>query len=677
MTTNISAPNFTLTVNGIDRSANLISLQLEQSQISEKGLILTTGKIVLKARHDQITEFTYLASPSIGANWARNVEVIYNVEGAPFAMSGARLFILKEPASPDANYQITVEIGDEAALRNYPTADDDLSGVTAGVNTDRDEVIRNYLNGAGIANSITDIPYPFSFPQPKLEGESLVEVAGKMARASNHFLYTNSVGTLINEPIDLNASAIATFTISEDEELFEQLDSSGIETPVDELVVSGLVTEVVSETYPKITVNNSFANFTGTFYNTVGFTIVGQYTKKYRYISKRVTITDYGWDGSQERVEIFTEGSTFSPFLPSSELNQLDSNPAALLVPVDFVTQIRRYDQRDRLLEEREEKDVWVTQFFNNVPLPTGNLGARLPSIRNRVDLNDVVTTYEYSDLDVMVSKREETTNYLTTISIQPNAVIYGQTAKEETWLGGAYSIENFYRDGDLDFARNGYSNFVSSTLTEWIPSGGETLYSTDGSTQPPQTVYRKPFEIKESQISVKVKATPFAGDSLRSRPRPLVVPYLVTTAQATEYANTYLALLYGRKHGFVFATAYFSDIKPLARINIIWRGVIYECLADGVVWEHTQKKATLAMSLIVLRTALAATPTVKSPLAIASPLIEGTLPIEVNFLGELTTDNFIGGTLSIEVGFYGRIIADLAIQASLSIQINFLGTLT
>lgn len=667
MSTNISSLPFTLTINGIDRTANALSIALSQDEFSEDGLISIRGSITLQANYDQLTAFTYLASPAIAANWARGAQVVYQVSGDPFVLSGARLFILKEPAPPNDNYQITLEIGDEAALKNYRSADQDLSGVAAGVDTARNIVIANYLNGADITNSIGAIAYPFAFPQPKTDGSSFVEMAGRIARASNQYLYTNQSGTLVSSAIDLNATAIATFTIGNDEKLFEQVDGSGVETPVDELICSALVTSVEANIYPKVTVTDSYASITNIFFNRQ---FTATITKRYRYVSKRVTTTDYGWDGSEEKIEIFTESAIIPSAFTQDAFEPLLDNPAAFLNPSIAVTQIKRYDSKSRLIETREEGDRWIL----DVKTVRDLIGFRTVYVPFRFDNKDIVSTYTYTDTDILVSKREETTNYVVVFQ-QQESLVLGRTAKEETWLNGTYHIQNYFQTSTSGYSTRIGGSRLTTTLGEWIPSNGSVIYSNDGSTAPPQTTYRQPFVPIEKQVVAKVKATPFAGASLRARSRPVGVPYTTDLQQLTEYANTYLALLYGRKQGFIFATNYFSGLKPLARINIIWRGVIYECICDGISWKHNLTESAIAMRLITLRTALVATPLVVNKTVIASPILEMLGVLEIEGSCQTITPQYVGGIGVLEINGFCQTVTGLALSMVGSMQID--GTLT
>lgn len=313
MTINLTPRAFSLTINGINRTGNVKNISLSQNELSDGG-VFVTGSITLQANYNEVTDFTYLASPTIGANWARGATIVYQVANdsgtlVNHVLSGGALYILKEPAPPNAQYQITLEVGDQAALKNYRSADTDVSAIVAGVSTNRDTVITRYLNAASISNSISSIPYPFTFPQPKTEGNSLVEVAAKMARASNHILYTNASGTVVSKAINLTASPIATYRIGEDEQIFNQVDGSGIETPIDELVISGIKTSIESISYPKTTVNTIFDVFRWPRPILSGSIVVGYSWINYRFIQKRTTVTDYGWNGAEERIVALVESS--------------------------------------------------------------------------------------------------------------------------------------------------------------------------------------------------------------------------------------------------------------------------------------------------------------------------------------------------------------------------------
>lgn len=654
MTLNLTPRAFTLTINGVNRTGNVISIALSQNELGDGG-VFVTGTITLQANYNEVREFTYLASPSIGENWARGATIVYQVANDSGTLvnhihSGGALYILKEPAPPNAQYQITLEVGDEYVLKNYRSADTDASQIVAGVSTNRDVVVTRYLNAATISNSISSIPYPFTFPQPKTEGNSLGDVAAKMARASNHILYTNSSGVVVNKAINLAASPVATYRIGEDEQLFEQVDSSGIETPVDELVISGIRTSIEANTYPKTTVNIVYGTVRYFRFGAT-FTLVSA-----RYIQKKTTITDYGWDGAQERVVIYVEGSSL-PLTNSVALDNLLLDPAFFIRPISETTEYTTYDNKNRLAMKRIETDA----FWQVAALPVGilnnNIAGTFPT--QRVSKSDETKTYSYNDLDVLQSIRSETQLYnIQAVSANTQLVeqFYGKTAKVESWSANTYAIENFYKPATLQFTGSTNSrirfNSALPTLTaiegDWETSSSELVYATDGSTKPPATTYRKPYEPVEEQINAKLTARPFAGQSFYSRSRPVEVPFLESQMQATEYGNTYLALLYGRKQGFEFGTALDNtllSLTPLSRINILWRGVRYDCLTDGLSWSHTQTQMAIGMRLIVLGTALEADPPeTVYPAIVASALIELAATQEsIGFL-EISALDFVGG---------------------------------
>lgn len=682
MTTNLSSRNFTLTINGIDRTGNVegTGISLTQNELGAEG-VFVTGEIELQAQYNEVTEFTYLASPSIGENWARGASVVYQIANDsgtlvnhPF--SGGALYILKEPAPPDANFRIKIPVGDQAALRNYRTADTDPSAVVAGVSTDRNTVIERYLAASGASYSIGSIPYSFSFPQPKTEGNSLVSVAAQMARSANHILHTNASGTIVNKAIDFNASAIATYRISEDEQLFDQVDSSGVETPVDQLVIAGIATTIDASSYPKTNVTISYGNILwGGLVNILTNTLVP--IRNTKYISKRTTITDYGWDGAQERVVTLSESTT----LYNSHLNLLESNPEAFLLPTKEVVTIKRYDAKNRLVYELEEEDIFVTstRLFS---VSSGAFGVRLSFFptpqftTTRLSSRDIVTTYSYDEIsDVLLSKRTEIITYLLTASftIEEN-MIFQRSAKVESWNEGFYNVENFYQNNRLGIS------FISSRIENsrfsviegaWKSAGGSSTYSTDGSTKAPATTYRKPFEPIETQITATLKATPFAGQSFYSRSKPVEVPYLESQLQATEYGNTYLALLYGRKQGFVFGTAIsntlIASLTPLSRIDILWRGVRYRCLTDGASWSHNLAECAIGMRLIVIGTALEADPPETIyPLVAASALIKISARLSGSIKIGIYQEPFVGGAARLS----GRV--NVFIREGVLIQAQF-----
>ena len=283
-----------------------------------------------------------------------------------------------------------------------------------------------------------------------------------------------------------------------------------------------------------------------------------------------------------------------------------------------------------------------------------------------RINNQDTETTYTYSDTSVLITKRTEVINYETSTNTP-----YARTAKDETWGDGFYSIANFYRNSLIGIVRDGFGYRIQITEnTAWESANSDIIYARDSSTKPPQTTYRKPFTASERQINVKLRAKPFAGDSLKERSRPVDVDFLVSEAQATDYGNVFLALLYGRKQSFTFATAIndnlLANLKPLTRIDITWYGVVYQCLVDGISWAHTLTEMVIGMRLIPLQTALAATPSTTSDLVIPSPIIQVNL-LQDSFMGcQLITDNYLGGIGLQDSYMSVPLVADLAISVLL-----------
>ena len=150
---------------------------------------------------------------------------------------------------------------------------------------------------------------------------------------------------------------------------------------------------------------------------------------------------------------------------------------------------------------------------------------------------------------------------------------------------------------------------------------------------------------------------------------------------QATEYGNVYLSLLYGRKQGFIFGTALSNvllSITPLSRINILWRGVRYECLSDGLSWSHTLTEMAIGMRLIVLNTALETDPPeTKYPVIIASSIIECKVSQLANVFCEVSALDFIGATIKQEAYISCFVQEGIVIEASFTQQATILCTVT
>lgn len=672
MTVNISARPFQLLINGIDRTANFVECNLTSNEVgaASQGVsgVRINGTITLQANYNEILDFTYLASPEIGANWAQGVEVIYKVANDAGVLTTLyTLYILKEPDPPDqTQYRITLQVGDISTLRNSRSADKDFSDVIAGQETSRALVILRYLNAANIPNDIGSIPYPFYFPQPKTKGGSLINIAEEIARSANHILYSDRLGTVRNRAINLNAAPIATFTLGQDEKFFD--NNKSIETPVGELTIAGLVTNIKDNTYPKVTSNVSKQKFT-----TFGYSLLNGFTsRQYEYITQRVTITDFGWDGTQEKIETFTE----SALVLLDLIEELANDELAFLTPSSIKTYTKKYDSKNRLIEESELDDVYILNYAKTTEtIRNGLNGFNYTNYQFATKLRnkDTVTTYRYNETtDELISKRTEITNYVNTFT---ESILFGETAREETWLDGAYTVANFYKDVPLySTARVANRAIASGASLDWIPSTTETVYSTDSSTKPPQTIYRQQYEPIETPIKVTLKAKPFAGDAYKDRTPPIEVPFLTSIEQASDFGNTYLSLLYGRKQGFSFVTAIstnlINNLVPLARVNVIYRGVIYECLADAITWGHNLTEMAIGFNLIVLRTALVTTPETTNNLANSSPVIKARSIQRDITDGDLITNPYFGGRSIQFDQASGNLISGYAFNAR-SIQID------
>ena len=264
MTLNLSSRPFSLTIAGVDRTSELASITLSQPSTLERRDAPTTGSITLTFNPLRYNEFITIGDPVTAANWAVEAAVVFQTANESGTLVNYFTgFILKEPSPPNIGFNegiLQIDVGDILAYQSQRTADSDVSGVTIGTNTDRDEIVVRVLENARItSHSIPSLGYPFNTPIQKTGG-SPIKFAGDLVGADRHVLYCNASGVVIASPIDLAASPIATLTIGSDEASFDPVDGSSIPT-VTELTIAGVVQEPDSGDYPILVVTQQQSEY--------------------------------------------------------------------------------------------------------------------------------------------------------------------------------------------------------------------------------------------------------------------------------------------------------------------------------------------------------------------------------------------------------------------------------
>jgi hypothetical protein len=158
-------------------------------------------------------------------------------------------------------------------------------------------------------------------------------------------------------------------------------------------------------------------------------------------------------------------------------------------------------------------------------------------------------------------------------------------------------------------------SNFVGATRTPKTAN--------DGSTRPPSITSSEAAKTKNREVTATVNAIPLSGVPSKEKRQPLLVDWLTSDAHALEYGQLEIVLINGRKQCRFMVTALTDallNLRPRARIDIIFNGILYRCLADAIAFSQDLTKRSIGFMCDVISTSPAATPsTVYRPVTVAN----------------------------------------------------------
>jgi hypothetical protein len=671
MTVNLSSRNFSLTIAGVDRTSELDSITLSQPSTLEQRHAPTTGSITLTFNPLRYNEFITIGNPTTAANWAVEAAVVYQVANDSGTLVNYFTgFILKEPSPPNIGFNegtLQIDVGDILAYQSQRTVDRDVSGVTIGTNTDRDEIVVRVLEDAGItAHSIPSLGYPFNTPIQKTGG-SPIKFVGDLVGADRHVLYCNASGTVIASPIDLAATAIATLTIGQDEEKFPPVDGSSIPT-VTELTISGVVQEPDQGEYPILSVLERYIT-----YRSLGF------SAEYRVLVNRTTedIQSENYKASYSEIHysvieadllqgfVLREGDYFAINL-QEEFTEFDLlfrlkrktlkrylrfSVVSNLVEVSFLTPFLESYREVEEYEYNEETgaiaEIKTTIFYGEVTTT---------SVSASLTLNTITRT-AYQKNGTFWAK-----TVTTELNIQPPDVFAGNERRNITINGAVFPVV-----GCVDNLQ---------PTTEESTSVIET--KNDSSTRPPSITYSEAVKTRNKEVSATVTAIPLAGVPSKEKHEPLTVDWLTSDAQALEYGQLEIVLINGRKQCRFMVTA-LTDVlltlRPRSRIDIVFNGILYRCLADAITFSQDLTKRSIGFMCDVISTSPADTPsTVYRPV---TPILSlrGAITIDAIASGEFT-QSFDVGTIIIDAVVNGVLAVQGQIDGEITIDVITFGIL-
>jgi len=655
MTVNISARNFSLTIAGVDRTHELRSITLSQPSTLEKRVAPITGSITLVFNPLKYNEYITIGSAAIAANWAVGSLVVFQTANDSGTLvnnllSGAGLYILKEPSPPNISFNegtLQIQVGDILAYQNQRTPDRDVSGVTIGTSTDRDDIVIRVLQDAGISSlSIPSLGYPFDTPVQKTGG-SPIDLAGGLVGADNHVLYCNSAGTVIASPINLDASPIATLTIGQDESSFEPVDGSSIPT-VTELTIAGVCQIPDQGNYPILITTLQEVEYGVTNSSRRTKLLVGRNTLE-------IASENYS-------VEVEEAGLVFVSFDGIKFEAEMKVTP---LVAKNIKEEITNFDSFNRLSQKITRK---YSRFINPVSgLPTTPF----------FEIERVIVDYSYTE-GYLSSIR--TSVYNSSIPLSGNEIILYSRSRETVVYSPSLpfwseitSTETFGDNFDgvkgsivRNIECNGETYQAFTTGNDRLPSNfvGATRTpktANDGSTRPPAITYSETIKTKNKEISATVNAIPLAGVPSKEKLQPITVDWLVSDAQALAYGNLEIVLMNGRKQCRFMITALTDELlalRPRCRIDIVFNSILYRCLVDAITFSQDLTSRTIGFMCDVISTSPVANPIeVYRPvtpqnsircLAQASPV---TVAITANINFDVIFARCEPATVSIDIG--------------------------
>jgi hypothetical protein len=629
MTVNLSSRPFSLTIAGVDRTSELASITLSQPSTLERRDAPTTGSITLTFNPLRYNEFITIGDPVTAANWAVESAVVFQTANESGTLVNYFTgFILKEPSPPNIGFNegtLQIDVGDILAYQSQRTADSDVSGVTIGTNTDRDEIVVRVLENAGItSHSIPSLGYPFNTPIQKTGG-SPIKFAGDLVGADRHVLYCNASGTVIASPIDIAASPIATLTIGSDEASFDPVDGSSIPT-VTELTIAGVVQEPDNGDYPILVITHQEEEY--------GVGGTGGFTSSRRTI---LTVGRNTLNITSENYLVEVEEIGYAYPVLQFGTNGFEAvMVVSPLIANNIKEVITAFDTQKRLSSTTTRK---YSRQINNIvggAAPIGTAASPFFEIeRTIVDYvyhpdgypsNIITTVYTgviptSGTLATLYSLSRETIQY------SPNLPYWSQIKFVETFGANFDGVSGSIA---RSITCNGVTYSAFTTGNDRLPSNfvGATRTpktANDGSTRPPAVTYSEAAKTKNREVTATVNAIPLGGVPSKEKRQPLLVDWLASDAHALEYGQLEIVLINGRKQCRFMVTALTDallNLRPRCRIDIIFNGILYRCLADAIAFSQDLTKRSIGFMCDVISTSPAATPsTVYKPMMVTNSI--------------------------------------------------------
>lgn len=594
MTTSIAAKGIEVIIGTQDWSDWVTEFTTGYTELDD-GAIETQATLTLAipANFNQLpSDPRYETNP---IQWARGqlVQVqVLNDSGIFVDHPCGKLFIIEEPEAAQINSELTLNLGCALLLNNFRAPDDDLSGVAIGVATPRHTVIGRVLDAAQVPHSLTPMGDSFDYPVPK-RGGSYVEQAGVLARADNQVIYCDRTGIARNAPLDFAQTAFATFTIGEDETLWEP--SKGSEIPVEELCVSGVTYDLIDP--------NIGSTFVKIEYVSEGEINPAASNPNRQVIGERTTITTFGYNPSDrtQRIETFTQRPIIT-IEPPPTGSSVGYN-AILLVPAQSIEEVEKFDSLGRL----EEKTITTkdpVRSFNSADPSRALSTSRVETSAYSYTSDEVLSRISTVIQEASIKVNPETANPLTPVFSEDSLKTWDEApANSRIWIATErYRIAQRRVNPAPSSSSIGYNAYLPIS----DPSK-EDLWQRGTDLAPPSVIYRNPDRSqKERHIKACATFAPLAGSGFSERKRSISIEGATSEAQLYAYAIAYNRLIIGRRLGrrigFRLSDLWLSaGVRPLLRIDVLWQSATYKLLIDGLTYSHMGNEAYAIANCILI----------------------------------------------------------------------------
>ncbi|MEM9263953.1 MAG: hypothetical protein AAGA46_00340 [Cyanobacteria bacterium P01_F01_bin.13] len=532
-----------------------------------------------------------LATPTGAALLAEGNRVDLRIDDGTgtFVREWPPLYILRTPSALNPeDASVTLELGDIGQLFNRQTPEGDYTDIELGTETAPHIAINNILSSLGLPNSPDTIAtgYNLSAPVVKYNLDSRFQLIGQIAAANGHYSWFDKNEDLRLTPIDL-AKTTPDVTISiggatgqEDGEGW--LKSNLDERPPEEMTViggSGAAVAIENPTIINTTVpGDGYTALTST--ETTTITAGG---------GAPSTTIDYS--ENQATLQIQPKVAATASVSGLNVVSSLTDNTITTLVDSEDRITTHEYNGITRALK----KTTIVQRLARGLAGGDAFRDSENSAATSVIRVVRTVITYDYDNITGRVKEIIESRTRPWAVwnwgavkppNYQINRFLDREDYRRTTqWarvagVSGANQNERWGIDQITLKPRGelfpGYQGNNPDTLIE-VPNEQETFKkeASDGSTEPPATIYQDPlYVLDEQQHSATVAVTPLAGNAHKLEPQTVDVraPVVVSGGQCSFLCRLLCDLRHGRSLGRLFRgetpALMFSDFNPGWRID-------------------------------------------------------------------------------------------------------------